>query len=87
MIITAAITSLFASWPGNGFANVPRRIDTQEGSDMKPLLHVQMDLFASPARPPGLISSERQKAITLLRALLMEADVPASRGDGELGNE
>ena len=59
---------------------------------MKPLLHVQMDLFASPARPPGLISSERQKAITSLRALLMEAainqaDVPASRGDGELGNE
>ena len=59
---------------------------------MKPLLHVQMDLFASPARPQGLISSERQKAITLLRALLMEAainqaDVPASRGDEELGNE
>ena len=31
---------------------------------MQPLLHVQMDLFASPARPPDLISSDRQKVIT-----------------------
>ncbi len=36
---------------------------------MKLLLRAQMELFASPARPPELISSERQKAITLLRAL------------------
>ena len=59
---------------------------------MKPLLRVQMDLFASPPRPPELISSERQKAITLLRALLMEAamnqaGVPASGGEREPGNE
>jgi ABC-type Fe3+/spermidine/putrescine transport system ATPase subunit len=59
---------------------------------MKPLLHVQMDLFAAPARRLELTNSERQQAIALLRALLMEAainqaDVPASRGDGELGNE
>lgn len=59
---------------------------------MKLLLHAQMDLFASPARPPELISSERQKAITLLRALLMEAainqvGVPASGGEREPGNE
>ena len=59
---------------------------------MKPLLRVQMDLFASPARPPELISSERQKAIALLRALLMEAainqaGVPASGGERGSGNE
>jgi ABC-type Fe3+/spermidine/putrescine transport system ATPase subunit len=59
---------------------------------MKALLPVQMDLFAAPARSPELTSSERQKAVALLRALLMEAainqaDVPASRGDRELGNE
>ena len=40
---------------------------------MKLLLHAQMDLFASPTRPPELISSERQKAIALLQALLLEA--------------
>jgi hypothetical protein len=59
---------------------------------MKLLLCAQMELFASPARPPELISSERQKAITLLRALLMEAainqaGVPASGGERESGNE
>jgi len=59
---------------------------------MKLLLRAQMELFASPARPPELISSERQKAITLLRALLMEAainqvGVPASGGERESGNE
>jgi hypothetical protein len=59
---------------------------------MKPLLRVQMDLFASPARPPELISSEREKAVALLRALLMEAaikqaDVPASGGEREFDNE
>ncbi len=59
---------------------------------MTPLLRVQMDLFASPTQPPELISSERQKAVALLRALLMEAainqaDVPASRGERELGTE
>ena len=59
---------------------------------MKLLLRAQMELFASPARPPELISSERQKAITLLRALLMEAvinqsGVPASDGEREPGNE
>jgi hypothetical protein len=58
---------------------------------MKLLLRVQMELFASPARPPELISSERQKAIALLRVLLMEAaiqaGVPASGGERESGNE
>lgn len=59
---------------------------------MKLLLRAQMELFASPARPPELTSSERQKAITLLRALLMEAainqaGVPASGGERESGNE
>jgi hypothetical protein len=58
---------------------------------MKLLLRVQMELFASPARPPELISSERQKAIALLRVLLMEAaiqdGVPASGGEREPGNE
>jgi hypothetical protein len=34
---------------------------------MKLLLRTQMELFASLARPPELVSSERQKAITLLR--------------------
>jgi uncharacterized protein YdaT len=51
-----------------------------------------MDLFASPTRPPELISSERQKAIALLQALLMEAAtnqdaVPSSAGERETGNE
>ncbi len=59
---------------------------------MKPLLRVQIDLFASPTQPPELISSERQEAVALLRVLLMEAainqaDAPASRGERELGNE
>jgi hypothetical protein len=59
---------------------------------MKLLLRAQMELFASPARPPELIRSERQKAITLLRALLMEAvtnqsGVPANGGEREPGNE
>lgn len=59
---------------------------------MKLLLRAQMELFASPARPPELISSERQKAIPLLRALLMEAainqaGIPASGGERESGNE
>jgi hypothetical protein len=59
---------------------------------MKPLRCVQMDLFASSARRLELTSSERQTAIALLRALLMEAvidqaDVPASGGKREVGNE
>jgi hypothetical protein len=59
---------------------------------MKLLLRTQMELFASPAQWPELVSSERQKAITLLQALLMEAainqaGVPASGGDRESGNE
>jgi hypothetical protein len=56
------------------------------------MLYVQMDLFVSPTRPPELISSERQKAIALLQALLMEAAinrdvVQSSAGDRETGNE
>ena len=59
---------------------------------MRPLLRVQMDLFVSPARPPELISSERQEVVALLRALLMEAAtnqaaVPASGGEWEPGHE
>jgi hypothetical protein len=59
---------------------------------MKPLLRVQMDLFASPARRLGLTSSERQKAIALLRTLLMEAAInragaPASGDERGSGNE
>jgi hypothetical protein len=59
---------------------------------MRVLLRTQMELLASPARPPELLGSERQKAITLLRALLMEAvtnrsGVPASGGEREPGNE
>jgi hypothetical protein len=59
---------------------------------MKLMLRVQIDLFASPTRPPELISSERQKAIALLQALLMEAAtnqdaVPSSAGERETGNE
>ena len=45
---------------------------------MKPMLRVQMDLFASLIRPPELISSERQKAIVLLQALLYFATDAAS---------
>jgi hypothetical protein len=59
---------------------------------MKLMLRVQMDLFASPTRPPELISPDRQKAIALLQVLLMEAAtnqdaVPASTGERETGNE
>jgi hypothetical protein len=59
---------------------------------MKLSFRVQTELFASPARAPELISSERQKAIALLRTLLMEAasnqdGVPASGGERESGNE
>jgi hypothetical protein len=59
---------------------------------MKLLIRAQMELFASPTRPPELISSERQNAITLLRALLIEAAMnqagaPASGGEREPGNE
>ena len=59
---------------------------------MKLLVRVQMELFASPARPPELISSDRQKAIALLRTLLMEAaanqdGLLAADGGRESGNE
>ncbi|MBV8340048.1 MAG: hypothetical protein JO343_08885 [Candidatus Eremiobacteraeota bacterium] len=59
---------------------------------MKLLLRAQMELFASLVQPAELISSERQKAIALLRALLMEAVVnqagaPPDGGEQEFGNE
>ena len=59
---------------------------------MKPLLRAQMDLFASPARLPEGNNPERQKAVALLRALLMEAltnptDVPLGTAKTEAGNE
>jgi hypothetical protein len=51
-----------------------------------------MDLFASPARPPERNNPKRQKAVALLRALLIEAvtkptDVPLSNAKTEAGNE
>ena len=59
---------------------------------MKLLLRTQMELLVSPTRPPELLGSERQKAISLLRALLLEAvtnqsGVPASGGEREPGDE
>jgi hypothetical protein len=59
---------------------------------MKVLLHAQMELFASSARLPELISSERQKAVALLRAMLMEAvmypaGVPSRGDEKEAGDE
>jgi hypothetical protein len=59
---------------------------------MKPSFHTQMDLFASAARLPELIGSDRHKAVALLRALLMEAVAnravaPPSDGEEEAGNE
>jgi hypothetical protein len=44
-----------------------------EGLDMEVSLHAQMNLFASPARRPELTGLERQKAVALLQALLLEA--------------
>ena len=59
---------------------------------MKLLLRTQMELFASPAQLPELSRLERQKAIALLQALLMEAaekqpGVPARDGERESGDE
>ena len=59
---------------------------------MRPPLRVQMDLFASPAWPLELTGSERQEAVALLRALLVEAatsqaDVSASGGERKPGHE
>lgn len=59
---------------------------------MKPSFHTQMDLFASAARLPELIGSDRHKAVALLRALLMEAVAnravaPPSDGEKEAGHE
>jgi hypothetical protein len=67
-------------------------MDSPEGPDMKLIVRAQMDLFAPQARPPELISSERQEAVALLRALLMEAvanpaGVPSSGGEKEAGHE
>jgi hypothetical protein len=47
---------------------------------MKLLLRAQMELFASPARPPELISSERQKAIALLRGIWSARNTGDHRG-------
>jgi hypothetical protein len=40
---------------------------------MRRLSRVQMDLFVTPVPSTELIGVERQKAVALLRALLMEA--------------
>lgn len=59
---------------------------------MKLLLRAQMDLFATPARPSELLSSERQEAVALLRTLLMEAltksaNDPSGDAETEVGDE
>lgn len=59
---------------------------------MKLLLRAQTDLFASLSVPPEMTNVDRQEAIALLRALLMEAvtnrDDVRAKGDGrEPGNE
>jgi hypothetical protein len=59
---------------------------------MKPLLHAQMDMFASAARLPEMVGSDRHKAVALLRALLMEAVTnqavaSPSGGEKEAGDE
>ena len=40
---------------------------------MRKQLHAQMDLFAPPIQPADMRGVDRQKAVALLRALLMEA--------------
>jgi hypothetical protein len=59
---------------------------------MKPLFRAQTDLFAALNRPLEMTSVDRQEAIALLRALLMEAvsnrdDVAAKGVAQEPGNE
>jgi uncharacterized protein YjaZ len=52
-----------------------------------------MDLFATPAQPTDLNAVDRQKAVALLQALLMEglaeapAGVPSTVGKQEAGDE
>jgi hypothetical protein len=40
---------------------------------MRTWLQAQIDLFVASARPPELSGADRQRALTLLRALLTEA--------------
>jgi hypothetical protein len=40
---------------------------------MTKLFHAQIDLFTRPVLPVELTGTERQKAVALLQALLMEA--------------
>ena len=59
---------------------------------MKLLLRAQMDLFAASPRPSELLSSDRPKAVALLRTLLMEALTkpaagPSCDAETESGNE
>ena len=59
---------------------------------MRRQFHNQMDLFATARRVPNLTTTERQKAIELLRALLKEAAAmpiskPATAGQKGAGNE
>jgi len=59
---------------------------------MKPLFRAQTDLFAALSRPLAMTSVDRQEAIALLRALVMEAvtdrdDVAAKGVAREPGNE
>ncbi len=59
---------------------------------MEVLLHSQMDLFTSPARRPELAGLDRQKAVALLEALLLEAAknpalAPSPENQGKAGNE
>jgi hypothetical protein len=59
---------------------------------MRKLFRVQADLFVTSVRPAELIGIERQKAVSLLQALLTEAVVTPARDPSgsdrkEAGNE
>ena len=59
---------------------------------MRKLFRVQTDLFVTSVRPAELIGIERQKAVSLLQALLTEAVVtpardPSASDRKEAGNE
>jgi hypothetical protein len=52
----------------------------------------QADLFVTQVEPAELVGAERQKAVTLLQALLTEAmtrpdSQPSTTGEKEAGNE
>ena len=59
---------------------------------MRQQFRTQIDLFNTPARITELSGTEREKAVTLLQALLLEAisksaSLPPVGGQKEAGNE